>query len=347
MMAFDYAGKIRALLAHADDERLSDEARASYRARAMEFMRKYQIAEEEAIAVDPTSAVPMSIVIDFELGDARYDLHGFYPLIIRRIAEHTGVRVHTARGANYTSYRFTLVGYEGDVRYTEFLWTSAFLMFTTKVDPVWDNDLPVESNIYRLRAAGFKRKEIADRAWGYGAGDEAKNRSKVQRIYVREAAKNGEDAVASGLDFNSANYRRAYAEAFINTLTSRLRQARDAADSVGGVLDLHGRMDRVDDAFYDLFPNLRPSTTVSIYVDPRADCDRCKRAKSGYCQVHAYLRPRTWTQADEARWQRQQFGSAAQAGRASGRSAAAGVVIARGTDRQGNRVEGSGRAIEG
>lgn len=345
-MGFDYAGKIRALLAHADDERLSDDARAAYRTKAMEFMRQYQIEEEEALAVDPTSAVPMAIVIDFDLG-SRYDLMGYYPTMIKRIAEHTGVRVKVQRDrtTNY-AYRFTIVGYEGDVRYTEFLWTSAFLMFTTKIDPVWDNDLPEATNIHRLRAAGIKRKEIADLAWGYGAGDEAKNRSKVQRIYLREAKNHGEDAVAAGLDFNSRNYRQAYAESFVTTLTRRLREARDAADSVGGVLDLHGRMDRVDDAFYDLFPGDRPSTTVATYVDPTKDCERCKRAASGYCRSHQYLKPRTWTRADELRWQRQQHGAAAQAGRASGRSAAEGVHLSRGTARTG-RVEGSGRAIEG
>lgn len=333
-MAFDYAGKIRALLATAEDEALSDETRQSYRNKAFKLMRDYQIAEEEALAVDPTVAVPISVVVDLKLHS--WDIAGYYPAIFRRIANHTGVRFHSqyANGG----YRFTVVGYEGDVRYTEFLWTAAYLMFSTKIDPQWDTEQPEELNIYRMRAAGLKRKDIADKAWGYGAGDLAANRSKVQRIYKRQAEIHGEAATASGLDFSSKYYREAYAQSFMDTLARRLREARDAADSVGGALVLHGRQERVDEAFYDLFPNeVRRSTEVV------APCEACKKAKSGYCRNH---RPLRWTQKDELAWQRRTHSSSAHAGHASGRTAAEGVVIQRGTARAG-RIDRSGKAIEG
>lgn len=338
IMGFDYAGKIRALLAHAEDEALSDEARASYRAKAMQFMRDYQIAEEEALAVDPTSAVPITVVID--MSAPNWDLRAHYPTMMQRIANHTGVRVHAQTGVDYKSWRFTLVGYEGDIRYTEFLWTAAYLMFSTRIDPVWDDSLSEAENIYRLRQAGWKRKDIADRAYGSGAGEEAKNRSKVQRIYRQEVAKRGEDAIASGLSFNAQNYRQAYADQFIQTLTRRMMQARDAVDSVGGGMVLHGRKARVDEAFYEVFPKLRPSTDPVPAPKP---CDACAKAKSGHCRQHpAY----TWTKADQARWERQQYSSSARAGRAAGSSAAAGVNLTRGTART-SRIEPSGRSIEG
>ena len=345
MAGFDYAGKIRALLANAESFRESgnEDAAASFEAKAFQFMRDYKIAEEEALALDPTIAVPTSLIIEFKMEG--YELSSFLVDIIREIAKHTGCRVNVARLADWITWQFTLVGYEGDIRYAEFLWTSAFLMFTTKVSPTWDASLPEAENIYRMRQAGHERKTIAQRAWGNG--EDAAARSKVQRIYLREAKSRGEVALATGLGFDAKRYRQAYARAFVDTLRHRLRVARDAADSVSGGLVLAGRADRVDDAFYELFPDMRPSTApAKPWVDPRTDCAKCKKAASGYCRDHNYLKPRNWTQADEARWMRDQHSPSAQAGRTSGRTAAEGVML-RGDHTKAQRVEASGRAIEG
>ena len=147
----------------------------------------------------------------------------------------------------------------GDLRYFELLWTSAYLMFSTRIDPHWDDTLTEAENIHRMRRAGHTRKEIADRAWGNSAGDVAANRSKVQRIYVAQAKAAGEDPAAAGLGFQAKDYRRAYADAFLNHLTRRLREARDAANAVGGVVVLAGRAERVQEAFYTLVPEARPN----------------------------------------------------------------------------------------
>lgn len=345
-MGFDYAGKIRALLANAEShrEKGNDEAAAAFEAKAFQFMRDYKIAEEEALATDPSVAVPIPLVIEFKMDG--YEMSSFLVDTVRAIAEHTGCRVNTTRLSDWMTWQFTLVGYEGDIRYAEFLWTSAFLMFTTKVSPTWDASLPETENIYRMRQAGHERRTIADRAWGPGAGDEAKNRSKVQRIYLKEAAARGEMALATGLGFDAKRYRQAYAEAFVATLRHRLRVARDAADSTGGALVFAGRQDRVNEAFYELFPNMRPSTAPATpWVDPTTDCPKCAKAKTT-CNDHAYMRPRGWTQADQARWERDQYSPSARAGRSSGRTAAEGVML-RGDHTKAQRVERSGKAIEG
>ena len=127
-MGFDYAGKVRSMLAKADSaEHLgSDEEAATYRAKAFQLMRDYQIAEEEALAVDPTIAVPTHLVMQVKIRDS--DVDWTLGTVLLRIARHTGVKVHT----EYISggFQATIVGYDGDVRYTEFLWTSAYLMFS-------------------------------------------------------------------------------------------------------------------------------------------------------------------------------------------------------------------------
>lgn len=362
-MGFDYAGKVRALLesaegqersaeryeAQGDHERAAEFRRGAenFRAKALEWMDRYRIDEEAALATDPTSAVPTSVIIRMTLRSG-WEMAHHYGTMIRVIADHTGCRVNpgTAYGREFPEMVATLVGYEGDIKYAEFLWTSAHLMFSTRIDPHWDSSLAETENVFRMRSAGIERRIIADAAWGAGAGNLPSNRSKIQRIYLREAGARGEQARAAGLGFNTDHYRAAYAETFVQTLSMRLRQARDAADSVGGAIVLSGRKERVDEAFYDIFPNLRPSTEpAKPYVAPNADCPRCKAAKSGYCREHGYLKPSTWTEADEARWQRRINGLSARAGRSSGRDAAEGVVIRQTTERTG-RIESSGHALE-
>jgi hypothetical protein len=348
-MGFDYAGKIRGLLANADSLEAAgnDEAAASFRTKAEEWMRRYKIAEEDALAEDPTAAEPTVLRIDINLPHT--DISHRFISIVDTLARHTEVRYDVAvMSRGYGAYRVTVVGYEGDLRYFEFLWTSAYLMFTTKIDPHWSADLPEADNIFALRQAGYKRAEIADKAWGAGAGTVAANRSKVQAIYRRVAAARGVDPSASGLGFNAKDYRQAYVNGFLMRLESRLMAARDAVNAKNGVMVLAGRAERVAEAFYTLFPRQRPSTAVATpYVAPNADCERCKRAKSGYCTDHRWLKPRTWSAADERRWQNQHHGASAQAGRASGEGAADGVMLRGTASPQAQRVEATNQALEG
>lgn len=344
-MGFDYAGKIRALLASADSHEANgnEGAAATFRAKALEWMDRYRIAEEDALAEDPASVEPIYRIIDlrFPVSELSYDL----PLIANIIARHCEIKLHTSR-PNWDTYRFQVVGYEGDVRYFELLWTSAYLMYSTRIDPHWDDTISPEENIHRLRRAGHTRKEIA-KAAGWD-GEDAKVRSRIQRIYMTQAKAAGEDPAAAGLGFQAKDYRRAYAEAFRLHLNRRLRQARDAANAVGGVVVLAGRAERVQEAFYTHVPDAKPSQNLSTeFVDPRINCPKCKNAKSGYCRDHDYLKPRAWSKADEAKWNRQQYGSSARAGRASGRDAADSVILRGTASTTANRLDPSNRALEG
>lgn len=342
----DFANKIAALLASADDMSYPDAIRAGYRAKALELMDKYNLAEEEALASDPTSSLPIiHTILIRKSGQGNGDLGHMYRTIMEYIARHTGVRLHVKTLADW-GQSATVVGYEGDVRYTELLWTSAYLMFATRIDPTWDASKSEVDNIFFMRQAGIERRRIADMAWGNG--DDSTARAKVQRIYKQEAARRNEDVLAAGLGFNTKQYRESYAQAFVLTLNRRLREARDAADSVHGQMVFAGRSARVDEAFYTKFPTLRPSNlpvpAADAWVDPTTTCAKCAKAKTT-CREHTYMRPRAWTATDEARAYRRENGTSARAGKASGRAAAEAVGISR-TERA-NRLDASGVAIEG
>lgn len=343
----DYASTVRNLIDAADGlerqaERETDADRANgfrasaanYRERAETIMDKYRIAEEEAIASGATDVTPAAH--DIRLYTGGTDLSGWYTDVFRAIIRHTGVRFALRWDNGYIA---EVVGYEGDVRYTEFLWTAALLMFSTRIDPRWDSSVPEAENIYRLRGAGVKRREIADKAWGNGY--DAAARSKVQRVYAAECARRGEPVAAAGLGFNGGDYRSAYARGFYHTLRQRLQMARDAADSVGGGVVLHGRIERVDEAFYTLFPSYRPSYEPVTPSAPAKPCPRCAAAKSGHCREHpAYA----VTKADLRRWDREANSPSARAGVDAGARAAEGVVITRGHT-SAARLDPSGKAI--
>lgn len=342
MAGFDYAGKVRALLAKAESaERLGNmEEAAQYAAAAKRFMDKYNVDQEEALAVDPTLIVPTHLVMDISF--VGWELAHHLPAIVRRIADHTGVLVRTE--SINGGYRFTLVGYDLDLRYTEFLVTAAHLMFATRITPTWDENRSEAENIFFLRNAGIERREIADRAWGSGAGKLAKNRSKVQRVYLRECAARGEEARATGLGFDTKTYRESYAESFVLALSRRLRGARDAADSMGALPTLHGRAERVMDAYLDLFPPA-PKTEVAPWVDPRTTCPKKACREGRACRDHSYMITRAWTARDQAALDRRTTSASARAGQASGRAAADGIQVQRGTARA-SRLDPSGKAIE-
>jgi hypothetical protein len=329
-MARDYAALIGALLAHAENEANPVNVQEMYREKAESLMREYRIEQEQALAMDPGSVLPIVKRITL-LGTYSGFREQYYREMFIVLAEHAEckVYVHWVNGEGTVA---EVAGYEGDIRYLEFLWTAAHLMFATRIDPSWSEDRTEAENIFFFRNAGIKRAEIADKAWGYGAGNDAKLRSKVQRIYLAEAKRRGEEARATGLGFQTQTYREAYADEFVTTLYTRLWRARQAANAARGVVTLAGRAERVQEALWEVFPKLRPSTEMrQPYVAPNAGCERCAKAASGFCRDHNWLKPREATKADRERWDRLQNSPSARAGRASGKTAAEGVHIQRGT----------------
>jgi hypothetical protein len=303
--------RIRKLLDYAAREEESNpQAAKNYRDRAEELQRKYRVAEEQLLATDATAAEPIRVEIDLcDYSSAEFAQQ--YANLFWDIARHAGVRT-TMRWVTTAERQYVLrastVGYEGDARYAEALFTSARIIFAEHLEPAVRPDLPEIENVYRLRRAGIDRQRIAELVFGQRGHQEG---LKVGRLYKEACAQRGEEPVVSGRNMNAKTYREVYAREFVERLNRRLREARDAANSTGGALVLHGRKERVDEAFYTQFPELRP---VPAEVAGNQPAPKSRKRKA-------------WTSADEARYRRLHESNAALAGRDAGHEAADAVEL--------------------
>lgn len=328
MYAQDMLSKARALLDSAESfEAMGNpEVAASYRAKAEHLVQKFRLDEEALIAKDQTALTP--ILVKVTLLTKSSPFQRAYVDLFYYIAQHTGVRVHYSwdhvQGEGYHLVAHT-VGYESDVRYAEMLFTSARLVFSERLEPKVNPSLTDQVNAYRLRASGMERVRVSEALWG---NRDKANLSKVGRYYKAECKVRGEEPALDGRGVTGKVYREQYASEFPYALSARLRRAQDAAGQFGGGLTLHGRKDRVDEAFYTHFENLRPAPKVEgevALVQP--ECPACKTTKSesGKCRDH---RPRSTTAKDIARWKAYNS-PAAQRGRDAGTVAASHVELNR------------------
>ena len=174
--------KIQKLLAKADatQNEFPEEA-AAFRAHVEKLMQQYRIEEEQLIATDPTSIMPVMhtmMVCSYES-----EFAGEYEAILGYIIVHTGIKAQYRRppaGSPPGSY-VDMFGYDGDLRLTEWLWSSARLVFGSHLEPSVDPELGDQVNAYNLRQAGMLRKDIARKLWG---DNTPANRSRAQRLYV-------------------------------------------------------------------------------------------------------------------------------------------------------------------
>lgn len=326
MTTQDMLGKVRALIDTAEsyEAQGNAEAAATYRTKAEQLMVKYRIAEEEAIAQDPTSVDPIYRAVTLVTGtSAMGEFQQQYINLFWVVARHAGIRTHfrldrVAEGG-YGLVAHS-VGYEGDLGYAEMLFTAARLVFSERLEPKYDPTQTAAENVYRLRGAGMERVRVADLV--FNSRDKA-SLSKVGRMYKAECARRGEKPALDGRGITGKAYREQYATEFVWSFDERLRRAQDSAGQMGGGVTLFGRKERVDAAFYDRYPEYRPQPAL-----PAGECEDCKRTKheSGKCKVH---RPRPITKAEMARYARHNSPAAVR-GREAGAAAARQVDLTRG-----------------
>lgn len=319
--------KIRGLLDTAESLRQqgNEAAADTYEAKAKALRDKYAVEEEALIAKEPTSVLPVYEEIVVATRGTAWQQE--YVNMFHYVAQHCGLRKvydwkHNGQGYVVTA---CVVGYESDIRYAELLYTNARLVFAEKLEPKVNPALSEQVNVYRLRGAGIERVRVADMMWG---NRDKPNLSKVGRLYKAECKARGEEALLSGRGVTGAVYREQYATEFVWTLDRRLRRAQDAAGQYGGGLVLHGRAERVDEAFYERYPHLRPKPAIEQATEQ--ECERCKAAKAkrgadATCKDHKPWKP---TKADIARSERY-HSPAAVRGRQAGATAAAHVELNR------------------
>lgn len=328
--------RVAKLLAVAEDSATTPEAAENYRAKAAQIRREYQIAEEDIIAQDAGAILPTSKRIEL-MEDNGSDFTRQYQSMWYAITDHCGIR-SVIRWEMTESSKYALtataVGYASDIRYAELLWVSARMMFGSRLEPSMDRSVPEAEMVYRLRSAGIERNRIAKMMWGEATHA---NNAKVTRLYVRACAERNEDPAVSGRSVSAKDYRTVYAREFVNRLSRRLYAAQNAADSIGGGMVLHGRSERVDEKFYELFPSYRPTPKPEgpVKVEEEKPCERCAKAKNGKCRDHRDYR---LTKADLRRVDRMYYSETARRAAASGRDAADLVELSRTADRA-SRIE--------
>jgi hypothetical protein len=314
--------KVRGLLNKAEDPAVGPQEAAAYRAKAEDLMRKYRIEEEQALAQDPQELAPQFTMIDVcpETSEFRQS----YVNLFHALVMHVGCRSRytyaylpgaEGRSAGYV-VTANVVGYEFDLKILNLMYTAARLVFAEYLEPKPDSALSDSENAYRMRKAGIERWKVAEALWNSDRHDGPAH-GKVAKFYKAECAKRGEKPTLDGRGISAKLYRESYAAGFVDRMRRRLYLAREGADKLGGAVQLHGRQERVNEAFYARYPEMRPLPETTDRA--LGSCPACVKRKDGSkCRDH---RARRWTQADEARYQRRTSG-VARAGRDQGSSAA-------------------------
>lgn len=293
--------KIRALLARADHPNTPPAESQSARELASRLMLKYQIDEAMAAKGQADNSLQPEWM-EFSVCSIFNPFKESYRLMVTVVMRHVGnLRGGVEWSGDRQSYTAKLVGFPSDLAFFEALFTNAQLAFAAKLEPKVNPAHSDAQNAFTLRAAGMERRRIADALWGplpEGAGMNAlKARTrKVTKLAKDYAVENGEDV--EGLfgqrGESMETYRRTYAEAFVEELWHRAYRYRAAvaAEEGSGVLVLRDRKEKVDEAYYARYPHMRPSDKpAETYRSPNADCEKCAKAKSGYCRDHQWLKP--------------------------------------------------------
>lgn len=312
----DMMRKVEGLLTTADsyEGQGNKEAAATYRANAERIMVKYRIEQEDLIKRGDLRVDGLSMMFK--------EVHGYnwssefastYNTILSFIIHHCGIKAKfSAYDGHETVWWF--VGYESDIRYAEALLMSARLVFADRMEPKVNPALSDEDNVYRLRNAGIERPRIAEMmGWG------REKAQKVTIMYKRACAARGEDPALTGKGNMMADYRKGYANGFTNTLWDRLTLARNAVEDEikDGGLVLHGREERIMEAMYERWPEMRPSTSPVK--------QETKPARKP--------RERKWTKADQRAWEKANSATA-HLGRSAGSAAASEVNVSGNTPRK-------------
>jgi hypothetical protein len=245
--------KVRKLIALAEHPNTGDAEREAFLAKADQMMTQHAIDEAMLALVDPARKTE-PITERFEFVSADHKWFGQFRSMMVGI-----VAAGRCKGANHYDGTITLVGYRDDVEYVKMVWLSVYMGFVAKLDPTWDASKTEDSNVKTLKDAGWKWERIAA-AGGFDWPDGGK----LKRAYRRECARLGVEPVSHTQRHEA--YRNSFADSFVAEVRARLRRMQSAGQQTvrdakpGAELALRDRSESVNEAYWMLFPNLRPLT---------------------------------------------------------------------------------------
>lgn len=317
----DTLAKIAKLIEQADHFRRhgEDGSADAALARADAMMTKYAIDRAMLDLAKPanTREVPTSVDIDFPDSEHWGDE---LSLVLGTLASGARLRV-TLRPWRRQAI---LVGFPADIEYVQMLWTGIYLAFVSKIDPGWDADRPADENIKILKESGRSWGWIAEQANEHGF-ECTPNDGRLKAAYRRQCRAEGVEPTAHTQ--RHAAYRASFVQSFCSTVRSRLyrqnRVSEDIVQSSGNALVLADRFGDVEAKFYEMFPNLRPTSQEDL--DKWREEEEARRAKLTEKQREAEDRRNARADARaQARWEREhaklQDRAGSKAGRAAGES---------------------------
>jgi Protein of unknown function (DUF2786) len=224
-----------------------------------------------------------------------------YRQLVRSLAAHHRVRC-VYHGIKGSGGNYTLVGSQSDIDYFEMVWTGAYLTFVAKLDPTWNSAQTEEENVYRLKEAGIKWREIAEMGqfdWPDGG--------KLIRMYKRYCKAHGLDATPQTQRHGA--YRASYARAFVAQIerridTQHVARVTQVSQTTGAELALRDRKTVVDEAMYAMFPNLRPPSEAELAEYRRKSEEVMARQLEEELARRAKLTPKQ-REAEDRRQQRE------------------------------------------
>lgn len=306
--------RVRNLLARADHPNTPVEEANIARERAEKLMTQYRLdsIEEATTAGAQVTVSWRTFRVPFSA-----EFRSSYGMIVSYVIRHFDCRgarsmVFDDVAMDYVD-EYVVAGIQADLDFIDMLITSCLAAFSNNLEPKVLDDLSPEANALRMRKAGMERNRIARVLLGdWQTTNEMKAKTrKVTAMVKAEAARRGENVEdLFGRGTNIATYRKSFAEAFTTEIYYRLARMAQSRGAEGTVV-LGSLKAKVDEAFYERFPQYRPQPSagaIGTFRSPNEDCDKCAKAKSGYCREHGYLKPstarpqeRAWSAAGSAR----------------------------------------------
>lgn len=263
--------RVQALYMKAANSGFGPEAEA-FTAKADELMIKFQIEEAE-LAMAGSVVDPYQFEIrKFPIGE----VEGFktqLESLFLTCANHLGLRL-----GMYDVDSLSLVGARTDLDFFGIMYTNLMGHMARCINPKPDPQLSEEENLYNLKFAGYSWKQCHERLypdvpWERRHG--VRYTSVVKKFAEQfDLPRN----MTSGTGGQRA-YRTQFANAYVRSVSNRLQELRNIREnhSPGNALALVGKEDRLEDFFYDLFPERRPHPAD-------CDCDSCHYCMDTKCQ---------------------------------------------------------------
>jgi hypothetical protein len=297
--------KVQNLINLAEHPNTGREEADSARSMADALMLKYAIDEALLDATRPASEQMKPAIITIQLTDSRDMLYEMLDLA-NNIARFCRCLIRYGSKYDHEAHAYVtkVYGYDSDLRYFEYLYTTLRLHMIDALRPKYDPSESLEKNAYRLHSAGFNWLEIAAmQGWKkmgkydwedvctleeyYDMKDPMVNRetgewgpsmrigSAIKRAFNRECAARGEDfrtfQITAG---GSKTFRSDAISGYSTRIARRLREQDGKRTGIGTSLAL--RADAIEDAYREDNPlGYTRCPSCGKLSDNRYNCDIC------------------------------------------------------------------------